>query len=87
MLKLHKIIRMPDLVACSIVFPLFDKGGLQGGVFKVIKNDHFLVFLAVWGLIPKYLGRLSLWLILGLREMTGVLNLVACSMDFNLLCD
>ena len=31
----------------------------QGGVFKVMKNDHFLVFLAVWLLFPKLIGRLS----------------------------
>ena len=55
-LKMHEIIRMSDVLACLIVFPLFYKRGSHGGVFKVIKNNHFLVFLAVWGLIPKYLG-------------------------------
>ena len=59
MLKMYKIIRMSDVLAWLIVFPLFYERGSHGGVFKVIKNDHFLVFLAVWGLIPKYLGWLK----------------------------
>ena len=31
-------------------FRLFYERGWQGGVFKVMKNDHSLVFLALWGL-------------------------------------
>ena len=31
-------------------FRLFSERGWQGGVFKVMKNDHSLVFLALWGL-------------------------------------
>ena len=58
MIELHQIIRLPHIVAFPIVFILFYKRDSQGGVFKVIKNDHFLVFLVVWGLIPKFLGRL-----------------------------
>ena len=42
--KVHKIIQVSHKVACPIVFILFyDRDG-QGGVFKVMKNDHFLVF-------------------------------------------
>ena len=59
MLELHKIIRVSNVVMCPIVFVLFYRGDWQEGVFKVIKNDHFLVFLAVWVLFPKFLGRLS----------------------------
>ena len=57
MLELHKIIRWPHVVACPIVFFLSYERGWQGGVFKVIKNDHFLVFLAVWDVFIKFLGR------------------------------
>ena len=55
MLELHKIIRVSNLVVFATVFVLFYERDWQGEVFKVIKNDHFLVFLAVWGLIPKFL--------------------------------
>ena len=58
MLELHKIMQMSNLVAFETVVILFYDQNWQGEVFKVIKNDHFLVFLAVWGLIPKFLGRL-----------------------------
>ena len=55
MLELHKIIKMSHGVLCPIVFPWFYERGLQGGVlvFKVMKNDHVLVFLAVCVLFPK----------------------------------
>ena len=58
MIELHKIIRLPQVVLCTIVFTLFYERDWQEGVFKVIKNDHLLVFLAVWCLIPKFLRRL-----------------------------
>ena len=54
MIKLHKITRLLHVVAFPTVFVLFYERGLQGGVFKVIKNNHSLVCLAVWGLIPKF---------------------------------
>ena len=50
MLELHKIIRLSHVVVCLIVFILF----YAGGVFKVMKNDEFLVFLANWVLFPKF---------------------------------
>ena len=57
MLEVHKIIKVSHKVTRPIVFILFyDRDG-QGGVFKVMKNDHFLIFLAVWVLLPKLLGR------------------------------
>ena len=40
-------------------FLLFYECGWQGVVLKVIKNDHFLVFLAIFVLFLKFLGRLS----------------------------
>ena len=42
----------------SIIFILFDNPDWQGGVLKLMKNDHFLVFLAVLVLFPEFLGRL-----------------------------
>ena len=41
------MIRVPHVVACPMNFNLLCDQGQQGGVFKVMKNDHFLVFLAV----------------------------------------
>ena len=43
MLKLHKLIRASQVVACQIVVPLFYERGWQG-VFKIIKNDLFYCF-------------------------------------------
>ena len=57
-LELHEMIRVPHLVACPIIFILFDNQDWQEGVLKLMKNDHFLVFLAVWGFFPKFLGTL-----------------------------
>ena len=51
------MLKVLDAVGCPIVFNLFyDRDG-QGGVFKVMKNDHFLVFFDVWVLSPIFLGR------------------------------
>ena len=52
-LELHEMIRVPHLVACTIVFILFDDRDWQGGVLKLMKNDYFLVFLAVWVQLHK----------------------------------
>ena len=47
MLELHKILRISNLVASPNVFILFCVQSWQGGVFKVMKNDHFLGFLSI----------------------------------------
>ena len=46
-----------DLVVCPIVFNLFYDQDGQGGVFKDIKNDNFLVFLDIWVLSHNLPGR------------------------------
>ena len=56
-LKLHKIIRVSQVVAFPIASVLFFDQRCQGGVFKVMKKV-FLVFLAFWILFPKFLVRL-----------------------------
>ena len=58
MFELHKIIIVSNEVAFPIVFILFYERSWWKGLFKVMKNDHSLVFLAVWILFPKFLGRL-----------------------------
>ena len=57
MLKFGQVRRVSHVFACPIVFPLFYERGGQGGVLKVMKSDHFLIFLAVWALFSKFLGR------------------------------
>ena len=58
MLKLHNIISVSHAVACPVVFILFYERSWQGRAFKVMKTGHFLVFLTVWVLFLKFLGRL-----------------------------
>ena len=58
MLELQKTIRVSLVVACLIVFILFYERRWQEGVFKIMKNDSFLVFLAVWVLFLRILIRL-----------------------------
>ena len=48
MLEVHKIYRVSHVVACLIVYLLFYGRGWQRGVPNVIKNDHFLMLLAIW---------------------------------------
>ena len=52
------MIRVLHVVACPIASILLYDPGCQTGVIKVMKNDHFLVFLAVLVLSPQFLGRL-----------------------------
>ena len=47
-LELHEMIRVPHVVACIIVFVFFYGWDWQGGLFKVMENDHFLnIFINV----------------------------------------
>ena len=71
----------------QLFFILFYNRGLQGGVLKVMKNDPFLVFLAVRVIFPQVFGQVKKWLLLELHGMVRVLLAVACPMDFNLLFD
>ena len=56
-LKLHRI-KECYMYCVHNCFILFDDRDWQGGVLKLMKSDHFLVFLAVWVVFPKFLGRL-----------------------------
>ena len=55
--ELYETIRVPHIVARPFVFILSYERSCQGRVFKIMKNDHFLVFLSVWVLFPDFLGR------------------------------
>ena len=57
MLKLHEMIRVLHEVALLLVFFLFHDRDWQGGVFKVMKIDRFLVFLPLRVISPKFLCR------------------------------
>ena len=58
-LKLREMLRVLHTNAYTILFILFDDPDWQGGVLKLMKNDHFSVFLAVWVIFLMFLGRLS----------------------------
>ena len=45
-------------------------------MFKVIKNDHFLVFLAAWVLFPKIFGQVKEWFMTELHNIKRLLHLV-----------
>ena len=49
---------MPPVVPCPMDFNSLPDQGQQGGILKLMKNGHFLVFLVVWVFLPKFLGRL-----------------------------
>ena len=51
------MIRVSDVVVGPIVFILFNDRNGQGGVLKVTKHDHFLVFLAYWIIFSKVLDK------------------------------
>ena len=53
-LQLHEMKRMLQVVACPTVFILFYDQYWQGGVLKLMKNDRFLVFLAVLVFFPRF---------------------------------
>ena len=52
-LQLHEMMRMLRIVACPIVFILFYGRDWQGGVFKLMKNDHLLNIFISFGLFPQ----------------------------------
>ena len=47
-LKLYEKIKALHAFVCPILFILFGYLDWQAIVLKLMKNDHFLVFLAVW---------------------------------------
>ena len=54
MLELHEMIRFPYVATCSVVFSLLCNLGRPVGVLRLIKNAHFLIFLAVWVLFLSF---------------------------------
>ena len=53
MSEVHEMIKVLHIVACANVFILFHGRDWLGGVLKLMKSDHFLVFLVLWVLFPK----------------------------------
>ena len=69
-------------VWCPIVFSLFyDRDG-HGGVFKVMKNDHFFSIFSRFGLFPQVFSQVNELPILELHETVRVQHLVACPIVF-----
>ena len=75
-LKLHEMIIMLPVVACPIIFILYDDREWQEKVLQIVKNDHFLVFLIVFFL--KFFGQFNEWLMLELHKTIRVSHIVAC---------
>ena len=75
MVELHKIIRVSHLVACSIVFVLFDEQSSQGRVLRVMKKIIFSSFSRL-GHFPQAFLQMKKWLILELHETIRILHTV-----------
>ena len=58
-LELHEIIRVSYAVPCPITFTLFYDLGRQVGVFKLMKNPQYSVFLAVSVLFYQVFGHVK----------------------------
>ena len=82
-LELYEAIRVRQVVAYPIVIILFYDRDRQESVFKVMKNDHFLIFLDVW--VSFWAGEGAA--ILELHQMVRVLQVAAYPADFILLFD
>ena len=54
------MIRVLHVGACQIILILCDDPNGLEGVLKLMKNDHFLVFLAVCVHSPEFLDKLSI---------------------------
>ena len=78
MLKLPKIIRVSHAVACPVVFILFYVRGRQGGMFKVMKNDRFIVSLTIQVFFLQIFAQVKQWLLLELHGIIRLLHLVLC---------
>ena len=56
-------------------------------MFKVMKDDYFLIYLAIWVLFLQFFEQAKDCLRLELHQMARVPHAVACPMNFNLVCD
>ena len=82
-LVVNKIIKVLHLFVCPIVFILFYGLDWQGGVFKIMKNDHFLNIFISFGLFLRVFGQVNEWSISELQKMIRVLHVVAFKIVFN----
>ena len=58
-LESHKMISVLHAVACPIVFILFYGQDWQGGVFKIMKNDHFFSIISRFRLFRQVFGQVN----------------------------
>ena len=69
---LHAVLR-------PIAFLLLDKRNWQEEVLKPMKNDHLLVFSAVWVLFLQVFGQVKEWLMLELHKIIRMSQVVLWS--------
>ena len=58
-LYMHEMIRLQHLVACPNVLILFYGRDWQGGVFKIMKNDHFFSIFSSFVLFSQVFGQVN----------------------------
>ena len=83
----HEIVGVVHVFVCKIVFILFYGRDWQQGVFKIMKNDYFFIFLSVFVFFPQAFGLVNECHILNLHEVIRALHLVACWIVFLLFDD
>ena len=71
--------RMLHAVLRPIAFLLLYKGNWQEEVLKPMKNDHLLVFSAVWVLFLQVFGQVKEWLMLELHKIIRMSQVVLWS--------
>ena len=76
--------------ACScvpIIFVLFDDADWQGGLLKLMKNDHFFSIFSRLGPFPQVFGQVKRRFMLKLHKIIRVSHVVASSIVFILFCE
>ena len=80
--KKQKKKKVSHIVACPIVFILFDDQYWLRGVVRCMKMITLLVFLAGFGLFSQVFGQINDWPILKVIEIKIVLHVIACPIVF-----
>ena len=68
------------IVACTIIFILFDDRDWLGGVLRLMKIVHFLVFFVVFGQVKE-------WFMLEIHKIIRLSHIYPCSIAFLLIFD
>ena len=86
-LQLHEVIRVLHVILCPIVFIFFYDWYWQGGVLKLLKNNHFFSIFSHFGNFPQAIGKINEWPILEAHKIIRVLHAITCPIVFILFYD